>query len=84
MTNDNKNKQPYSLYFFLLSMLIICLSFWVIWHESVKLRPWKMYQNQYNELKKLKIQEKYEKAMIEFNNPEVQQKYEELKNRLNE
>ena len=84
MANESKNKQPYSLYFLILSMLIIGLSFWVIWHETIKLRPWKMYQTQYNELKRQQMQGKYEKAMIEFNSPEVQQKYEELKNHLKE
>jgi len=84
MANESKNRQPYSLYFLILSMLIIGLSFWVIWHDTVKLRPWKMYQTQYNELKRQQMQGKYEKAMIEFNSPEVQQKYEELKNHLKE
>ncbi|MEE8341832.1 MAG: hypothetical protein V3R52_07030, partial [Candidatus Neomarinimicrobiota bacterium] len=84
MTEKNKYKQPYSLYFLILSMLIVGLSFWVIWHETVKLRPWKGYQAQYNELKKQPLLEKYNRAVIEFNSPEVQQKYEELKNRLEE
>jgi len=84
MTDKNKFNQPYSLYFFILSMLIVGLSFWVIWHETVKLRPWKMYQVQYNELKREQLLENYEKAVIEFNRPEVQQKYEELKNKLEE
>jgi len=82
MIRENKNKQPYSLYFLILSMLIVGLSFWVIWHETVKLRPWKGYQTQYNELKKQPLLEKYDRAVFEFNSPEVLQKYEELKNRL--
>jgi hypothetical protein len=65
-------------------MLIVGLSFWVVWHETVTLRPWKGYQVQYNELKKQQLLEEYDRAMIEFNAPEVQQKYEELKNRLEE
>lgn len=84
MAGGNKYKQPYSLYFLMLSLLIVGLSYWVVWHETVKLRPWKMYQVQHNELKRQELQEEFDKAMIDFNSPEVQQKYKELNNRLEE
>lgn len=84
MTEETKREQPYALYFFLLSFLIIVLSLWVLWFEGVSLRPWKKYQAQYNELKRTMLEDKYQAALKRFNSPEIQQRYSELTSKLKE
>lgn len=84
MTDKLNRKPPYSLYFFLLSMIIVGVSIWVLWFEYVELRPWKAYQKQYLELKKQKLKNDYELALAEFQSPVIIEKYQKLKNRLKE
>ena len=74
MALETKREQPYALYFFILSLLIIALSFWVIWFETIELRPWKSYQAQYFELKGHQLQSEYDMALREFQSPGIQQK----------
>lgn len=73
-----EREQPYALYFFLLSASLIVLSFWVIWFETVELRPWKDYQKTYYQLKLEKYEKEYDEAVARFNSPEIQVKYESL------
>ncbi len=75
-------KQPYTLYFFILSMIIIALSIWVIWFETVQLRPWKGYQKQYYQLKQEQLERDYDKALAEYRSPEIQGRRTELDIRL--
>lgn len=84
MTENIKREPPYSLYFFLLTVVIIGVSIWVLWFESVKLRPWKAYQNQYIELKKQKLKSEYDKALSDFQSPEIQGKFHKLEKQLKE
>lgn len=82
MIEKIKKEPPYALYFFLLAVVIIALSAWALWVETVKLRPWKAYQKQYIELKSQKLKSEYEKARYEFQSQETQKRYEELKMQL--
>lgn len=75
-------EQPYTLYFFILSMIIIALSIWVIWFETVQLRPWKAYQKQYYQLKQEQLEKEYDKALAEYRSPEIQGRRTELDIRL--
>lgn len=84
MTDKIKNKPSYSLLFFLLSILIVGVSIWVLWFESVQLRPWKAYQKQYIELKRQKLESEYDKALNDFQSSENQKKYNELNEKLKE
>jgi len=74
-----RREPPYAFYFFLLIVIIFVLSLWVIWNETVTLRPWKSYQARYYELKQRLLEDEYEKALEDFQSPETQQKYNELK-----
>lgn len=76
MTKANR-KQPYALYFFLLSALIIAASFWVMWFEFIKLRPWRSYQKQYYQLKHLQLEREYDELLTVLNSPEVQREWAE-------
>jgi mono/diheme cytochrome c family protein len=82
MTENTKKEPPYAFYFFLLSVVIIALSVWVIWFESVKLRPWKSYQAQYQELRHQKIKKEYEKVLQARHSPQILQIYKELNTKL--
>lgn len=84
MTENINRKPSYSLYFLLLSIIIVGVSIWVLWFEFVELRPWKAYQNQYIELKKQELKNNYELALVELQSPVIQEKHQKLKRQLNE
>ncbi|MCG8343644.1 MAG: c-type cytochrome [Chlorobiales bacterium] len=78
-----KQKSSYtSLLFAFLSLLLLGLTFWVIWKDEVQLRPWKSYQQEYKELKGKKLQEEYDRAKKEFDSNGNAQKLESLQAKL--
>lgn len=82
MEEQNKREQPFAFYFFLLSILIIVLFFWVFWFETVQLRPWKSYQKQYWQMKREQLEDNYNRIAEEFQNDSTQQLRQELVSQL--
>ena len=78
-----KDKSSYNTFIFaVLSLLLLGLSFWVIWKDEVQLRPWKSYQQEYKELKGKYLQSEYDMAKKEFESNGAAAKVEDLQARL--
>ena len=61
-----KREHPYALYFFLLSVVILALSCWVIWFDAIKLRPWISYQKEYYLLKREQLESRFKNVLDKF------------------
>lgn len=76
--------KSFALHFFILTLLLIFFSVWVLWEEVAALRPWKTYQKGYYALKYKRTEEELQKAREEFRKPQVQKEYQQLKSLLEE
>ncbi|NTV06782.1 MAG: c-type cytochrome, partial [Chlorobiaceae bacterium] len=83
MANENKNNSSYRVYIFVFfSLLLLALSFWVIWDDEFGLRPWKKYQGEYKALKHEQLDREYRKAVVEFQRSGGHKRLAELEARL--
>jgi cbb3-type cytochrome oxidase cytochrome c subunit len=83
MANENKNNSSYRVYIFVFfSVLLLALSFWVIWDDEFGLRPWKKYQGDYKAMKHDQLEKEYRKAVVEFQRSGGHKRLAELEARL--
>ena len=70
------------LLFAFLSLLLLGLTAWVIWKDEIQLRPWKVYQQEYKDLKTARLQAEYDLAKSEFESNGNAEKLEMLQAKL--
>lgn len=68
--------------FFISSLALLGVTAWAFWDEARSRRPWKDYQQRFNELEYQMVLADYQKAQVKLERPEVQQKLEKLKEEL--
>ncbi len=74
-----EEEKSFALHFFILTLLLIVFSVWILWEEGVILRPWKAHQKKYYALKYKMTEEELQKAREEFKKPQVQEEYQLIK-----
>jgi cbb3-type cytochrome oxidase cytochrome c subunit len=83
MANENKNTSSNRSYLFaFLGLVLLALTFWVVWDDEFGLRPWKKYQEQYKVLKHEQLETEYQRAQAEFDSSGGSKKLAELEEKL--
>ncbi|MGQ3686190.1 MAG: c-type cytochrome [Candidatus Loosdrechtia sp.] len=77
-----EEEKTYSGAFAVTSFILVIVTVWAIYNETVERRPWKRYQEQYNNVKYKKIKEAYEKDRAFFEQEDIQKEYRKTKNEL--
>jgi mono/diheme cytochrome c family protein len=82
MAKKKEEEKSYALQFLVASFLLVFFSVWSIWWETVRLRPWKAYQQQYYELEQAKLAEELQQTQVE--KARMEKRYQEVTRLLEE
>jgi len=81
-SSKKEEEKSYSGAFAITSLILVIVTMWVIYNETVDRRPWKKYQTQYNNLKYKKIKQTYEEERAFFESKDVQEEYARTRKEL--
>ncbi len=82
MPTKKEEHKSYLVHFVVFGFILVAVTLWAVFNETVDRRPWKKYQKQFHRMEYERIKQDYEKERAVFESPEVQEKYGKTKKNL--